>query len=61
MFECSMDFLVHDLVGFTEISTALGMTNNNIIHAKLFQHSSADLASEGSFIFEMKILGANLD
>ncbi|MNC46194.1 hypothetical protein D3C75_952010 [compost metagenome] len=61
MLECSMHFFINNFISFSKISTTLRMSNNDIIYAKLFQHSTTNFTSECTFIFEMQVLGADFD
>ena len=55
------DFLVHDLICLSEVLTSLGMSDNNILNAKVIQHSRSDLACKSTLLFKIHILSADLD
>ncbi|MNY70146.1 hypothetical protein D3C86_2082190 [compost metagenome] len=61
MFESRNDFLVYDFVGLCEVSSALGVTDDDILNAKVFQHHAADFTCERAVIFKVKVLCANVN
>ncbi|MNV54376.1 hypothetical protein D3C71_1465670 [compost metagenome] len=59
--ERRVHLLVHDFVRFAEISAALGVAENDIIHTQILQHHAADFTGERAAVLEMQVLSADLD
>ena len=56
MLECFLNFLVQHAVALFEVVTSLGMTDDNILHACVYQHLRRDLSCVGTFLLVVHIL-----
>src|SRR5439155_14130186 len=54
------ELLVYGLVGLAEVSAALGVADQQVIH-QASEHFDADLAGEGAFFFPVDVLGADAE
>ena len=61
MLESLKNLLVHGLIGLSEILSSLGMSDDDIFHARIGQHVRSDLAGIGALLLEIHILSADLD
>ena len=61
MFECFVHFFVDIFICFSEVSSSLGMSQNNVFYACIYQHVRGDFSGVSTFFFEIHILSTNLD
>ena len=61
MLKCFVHFFVDICICFSEVSSSLGMSQNNVFNACIYQHIRGDFTCVGTFLFEVHVLSANLD
>ena len=57
--QSSLGSLVDGFVGLTKILSAFAVTENNVLHADLLEHTGGDLAGESTACSPVAVLGAD--
>ena len=61
MLDSLENLLVNGLVGLSKLLSSLGMTDDNVLNACIYQHSGRNLAGESTLLLEVHVLSTDVD
>ena len=61
MLKCFQDFLINILIGLSKVISSLGVSQDYIFYACIYQHSRGNLSCISTALFKVHIFSTNLD